>query len=293
MGNISVKDDSRPLNLSVVDKSKYLWYFISAIVFIILIVTYLALDFSGLMPEDSTNAMLTSDTLSIFSTGVFFIASVLGLIKSKNLNIRDGIIAFTASSLFYLTAEVTWTIYNFALNVEVPYPSIADIFYVMGAIAFIVALYLVKKGLSNKPKIDLTIISVIVLGSALLTGLLLLSTDVLSGNPIGVSTVLDVTYPVLDYISLVLVISLLMVSVGRSVAEAQIILTAGVIITAISDILFSFATALGLYAGGSLIDFMFAIGYLLFAISVWRYVALTREDILKDRISKIKQKVTV
>jgi hypothetical protein len=293
VGNISVKDDSRPLNLSVVDKSKYLWYFISAIVFIILIVIYLALDFSGLMPEDSTNAMLTSDTLSIFSTWVFFIASVLGLIKSKNLNIRDGIIAFTASSLFYLTAEVTWTIYNFALNVEVPYPSIADIFYVMGAIAFILALYLVKKGLSNKPKIDLTIILVIVLGSALLTGLLLLSTVVLSGNPIGVSTVLDVTYPVLDYISLVLVISLLMVSVGRSVAEAQIILTAGVIITAVSDILFSFATALGLYTGGSLIDFMFTIGYLLFAISVWRYVALTREDILKDRISKIKKKVTV
>lgn len=48
----------------------------------------------------------------------------------------------------------------------------------------------------------------------------------------------------------------------------------------------SIGSALNLYSSGSLTDFIFAIGYLLFAISMWRYAELTRKDNIADEISK-------
>ncbi len=286
MVNISYKEDSGLLRLPKTLYGVNTWYIVSLLIIITLIGSYLVLNFIGLLAEDTDSAMAISDGLGIFSTGIFLIVSLVGLTRSKNLNIRQGIIAFTLSSLLYFIAEITWATYNFVLSVEVPYPSMADIFYLSGSISFVAALYLVKKGLLNKPKFDLQMVAIMVVGSVLLAVILYIVTA-LSGSDIDLSTALDIAYPVLDFISLVLVINLLMVSMKRSVAEAQVILTAGVVITAASDIAFAFATKLNLYSGGSLLDFMFVIGYLLFAVSVWRYVALTREDIVKDRISKI------
>lgn len=287
MVNISYKEDSGLLRLPKKLYGVNTWYIVSLLIIVTLIGSYLVLNFIGLLAEDTVSAMAISDGLSIFSTAIFLIVAVVGLTRSKNLNIRQGIIAFTLSSLLYLVAEITWTLYNFVLDVDVPYPSIADVFYLSGAIVFVAGLYLVKKGLLNKPKVDPGMIILMILGSTGLALVMLYITNMSSGNLFELSTVLDIAYPVLDYISLVLVVNLFIVSMKRNVAEAQAILTLGVVITALSDIAFSFATAMDLYAGGSLLDFMFVIGYLLFAVSVWRYVALTREDIVKDRISKI------
>lgn len=271
-------------------KGLSIWYMASVLVAAAIFLLYLSLNYFGLIPEDSVNAMLTSDVLSILSTSIFFIASIIGLLQARNLKIRNGIIAFTVSALMYVIAETVWTFYNFVWNVEVPYPSAADIFYILGSVSFIAAIYLVTRGLRTK-KLDITIFIIALLGSVLLGGLIFLMSSVLSGNPVEAGTVLDIAYPVLDYISLVLVINLMLISLGRNVAEAQVILAAGVIVTAVSDILFSLGTAMGMYSGGSLIDFMFVIGYLLFAISVWRYVTLTRQDILKDRLDNLKRKM--
>ncbi len=273
-------------------KGLSIWYLISFLAAAILLLLYLLLNYFGLIPEDSVNAMLTSDVLSIFSTAMFFIVSVVGLIKARNLKIRNGILAFTFSALMFVIAESTWTFYNFVWSIDVPYPSIADVFYVLGSVALVVAIYFVTRGLTNK-LINLEIVAIAALGSILLGGLIFLISGVLTGNPIDSSIVLDIAYPVIDFITLVLVINLMLVSLGRSVGEAQVILAAGVIVTAVSDILFSLMTALGLYGGGSLLDFLFAIGYLLFAISVWRYVDLTRADILKDRMDNLKRKMSV
>jgi hypothetical protein len=268
-----------------------IWYAISFLVAVLLLLLNLLLNYFGMIPEDSVNAMLTSDVLSIFSTAVFLIASIIGVVKARNLKIRNGILAFMVSALAFVIAETTWTFYNFVWNVDVPYPSIADVFYVLGSVSLIVAIYFVTRGLTNK-KIDPEVIAIAALGSILMAGLIFLVSAVLTGNPIESSIVLDMAYPVLDFISLMLVMNLMLVSLGRSVGEAQVILAAGVVITAVSDILFSIMTATGAYGGGSLLDFLFAIGYLLFAISVWRYVALTREDILKDRLDNLKRKMS-
>lgn len=273
-------------------KGVSLWYFISFLVVALLLLLYLLLTYFGLIPEDSVNAMLTSDVLSIFSTAVFFIASLVGLLKARNLKICNGIVAFMVSALMFVIAEIIWAFYNFVWNVEVPYPSVADVFYVIGSVSLIIAIYFMTRSLTDKA-MDTAVIVIVAIGAILVGGMIFLVSAVISGNPVGSSIVLDIAYPVFDYITLVLVINLMLISLGRSVAEAQVILTAGVIITAVSDILFSLATAMGIYGGGSLVDFLFVIGYLLFAISVWRYVELTRKDILTDRLENLKRKMSM
>ena len=97
----------------------------------------------------------------------FFAASAWGLYRSVNLKIRDGIMLFVVTSFCYLIAEIIWAVYNNILNVELPYPSIADIFYIIASITLILAIYFVTKGLRNKPKFDYSLLILILVASVI------------------------------------------------------------------------------------------------------------------------------
>lgn len=247
---------------------------------------HIAINSFNLIPEDSVMMVFYGDLLGITATLIFLIGSLLGLLKSMNLKIRDGMYLFFISSLSFFVAEIIWAAYYFLMNVEVPYPSAADVFYIFGSIALVGAILLVTRGLKVKPGVNIFVLLLVVVSAVAVVAIYTLLTDALSEG-ITTATILDLAYPVLDVICLVLIINLLTVSFGRGVLEAQIILTLGVVIMCISDIYFSISTALGTYSSGSLIDTLFAVSYILMAISVSRYVDLTRFDILMDRISKI------
>lgn len=264
-------------------------YYLAAAIIVMMLGLYGVMMVTGLTADELYMAAIT-DGLNMLATLLLLISAVLGYFKAKNLKIRNGITAFAVSGFTFFAAEAIWTWYNLT-GVEIPYPSFADVFYIIGSVCLIAGIYLITKGLKVKSKgiNPIVLVLAIVLSLAMIAAYLLL-TDTLSQETIDPVIILDLAYPVLDVICLVLVVNLLMVSFYKIVFEAQVVLAIGVIVMCMSDIYFSISTAIGQYFNGSLIDIFFAMSYMLIAIGVSRYVELTRLDIIVDSLSKFGKK---
>lgn len=268
-------------------------YYLSSLVTIILIIAYIVIRLFNIIPDE--NIANFNNVLSIFGALVFFLASAWGLYKSINLKIRDGIILFLLSSFFYLMAEIIWAVYYYILKIEIPYPSFADMFYIIASITIIFAIYFVTRGLRNKPKFDNSLLILILVASIIYSVIFFhishsSLTDIYKNGTLDLALVLDIVYPVLDIVALVMVARLLEASQGRNVFESQMMLAAAICLMSFSDIYFSITTALSQYSAGTLTDYLYVVSYLLFALSVWRYVSLTRRDIAKDAADRSKNK---
>ncbi len=109
----------------------------------------------------------------------------------------------------WFLGEAIWASYTLILNVEIPYPSVADVFWLGGYVPFFVALYLYVKtfgsALSRK---TLAIFSTITVVSAILVSAALIAPTTQAQTDL-VTMVVDLTYPVLD-----LVLDLVLLSVS-------------------------------------------------------------------------------
>ena len=265
------------------------WYVLSALVVVLLLLFYLLLSGLGMLSSNVTGPVQADNALSILSSGVFLAASVVGILKATNLRIRNGIIAFAISALIFLGAEASRAMSGLGVSIEA---TVTDSLFLPGMAVFIGALYLVRKSIVAK-KFDIKAIAVLVIGSVVLGGLILLVSTVISNSPAVQFSAFGLAHLVLDFIALALMLDLMMTSRGRGIAESQIIMAVGVVILTITDIIFTVQASIGLEGAGPLKDFLFAIGYLLFAISVWRSVALTRRDIVNDRIVNLQKRSAV
>jgi hypothetical protein len=102
----------------------------------------------------------------------------------------------------WFLGEAIWAGYTLILNVEIPYPSVADVFWLGGYVPFFVALYLYVKtfgsALSRKTQAifsTITVVSAILVSAALIAPTTQAETDL-------VTMVVDLTYSVLDLVLL-------------------------------------------------------------------------------------------
>ena len=267
--------------------------YLSFAIIVVVNIAYLLIKITNIIPEYDLGVV--ANILSIVGAFIFLIASAWALYSSMNLKIRNSLIFFVISSFFYLLAETTWAIYTFIFHVDIPYPSIADVFYVIASVSMIGAIYLVTKTVRKNARINIVFISLMVLGSALIA---IIFFAISKTNPLGLyangvinwEIVLDLLYPTLDVIALVILGRLLEVSLGRSVFDAMLILALATCLMSFADVYFSISTAMNVYADGDISDYLYILVYVLYGIGVWRYAFLTRKDILKtmETITKIK-----
>lgn len=278
------------------DEGSHIGYYLAFISIILLILAYIVVKAFNLFPDSAYGTW--TDSFSILGALFFFVASVWGLSRSANLKIRDGIVLFVLCSACLLLYELSWAYYNILYHNMMPFPSFADIFYVAAHVLMILAIILVTRGLRTKPKLDYSMILLMVVAAVIILSIIVLATgmdpgEIYSNGHVNMAIILSMVYPVLDVIALVMVGRLLEVSQGRSVFEAQIMLAIAICMISFADIYFSILSTLGIYDIGSLTDQLFIISYVLFGLSVWRYVNLTRRDLVKDitiRTSTVKGK---
>ena len=107
---------------------------------------------------------------------------------------------------------------------------------------------------------------------------------------IGLAALISIAYPLLDIICLAMVGNLILISFGRNVFEAQVILAVGACIMCFSHIYFSIIMTMEKSSYGTLFITLSAISYMVYSMGVSRYIDLTRFDILADRLAKINKK---
>jgi len=219
-----------------------------------------------------------SNVFSPFIAGVAVLSSFFALRKYwDNFGSRLSKIwlCFTLGMLLWFLGELGWALYTMVLNVEIPYPSIADIFWLIGYVPLFIALLfyieIIQPAISTKL---FSVAAVIVTGVSVI-GFSTLMLPVLAGasEQDFVTFGISLAYPALDLVLfLEAVLGLLVFTVTRlkgRVGMAWHFMNAAILLNVVADGAFSYTTMEGSYYCGHAIDLLFHLGYLLFALAFY------------------------
>lgn len=272
------------------EKASPLGYYFSIIIIALVAGIYMLIEFGGLVPDKAALLVVITDSLLVVGTIMFLATSLFGYVKAKNLRIQDAMFGFSMASLSFCIAGVIWGWYNLGMGVKVPYPSMVDVFFLVGSLATIASIYSATKAISESTGLKVELNAIIIVLAVIATASIVVTyatfTDILRGGMTSLALV-SIAYPALDIICLALVGNLIFTSLGRSVFESQLVIAVGAAILSISHIYFSVTTSMGFFRYEPLAVTLYAVAYMLYAIGISRYVDLTKFDLIMDRISRL------
>ena len=177
----------------------------------------------------------------------------------------------TLGTGMWVVAEATWALYYFVLQVALPYPSFADVFYAGGYLPIIAGLlgYLRTFHVAlSRRRLGYALIGV---AAAVALALLFVLPVELGQSLAPVTLLTDMLYPVLDLVLLSLTILSLAIFLGGRLASWWVLFGAGATLYVIGDEFFLYQVAQGSYYNGSVDDLIFLLGYLTFAIAFYAH----------------------
>ena len=178
---------------------------------------------------------------------------------------------FALGTGLWIMAETTWAIYYFLLNTSVPYPSVADVFYIGGYFPIIAALgiYLGTFHVAmSRRRLGLAIV---IIGIAVTLAMSFVLPVEFAKNLSFVNLMTDMIYPVLDLVLLSLAVLSLAIFYGGTIAKWWILFGVGATLYVIGDEFFLYQIARGTYYNGDLDDLIFLLGYLVFALAFYTH----------------------
>jgi len=169
---------------------------------------------------------------------------------------------FFLGIFLWFLGELIWAIYVLVLGIEVPYPSLADVSYVAGYIpmfmAFLLYLNAFRAAVTRKAVASTGLASLaVVLASSYL---LLMPIFTSGGNSLTLA--LDVAYPAMDLALFTLSFLGLLIFFKGRLGDAWLLISLGLILTAVADLLFSYTTLQGIYFEGHPLELLYLWGYL-------------------------------
>lgn len=219
-----------------------------------------------LVPSPKLKEVLTDGiypVVNLLAAGALYYAARRSAPRSKRLGWAWGVLAI--AQLSYAVGDLIWLILEGVLNQQ-PFPSVADGFYLAYYPLFLAGvLALPARRITRREWIEAIFdISIILLSATLIFWNFLVGPLALSeGSDPWLSQVLSLAYPVGD---LVLFWALLVLLYGRSGEENRgplYLLAVGVMVTIVTDCLFSYQSLLDTYVSGGPLDMGWLLGYLL------------------------------
>ena len=226
-----------------------------------------------------TNLMaLLSKVFPLFSAGIAVVASSFALrIYWENLesNLSRIWLGFSLGMIFWFIGELGWATYTLIFGIELPYPSVADVYRFVGYgfLFFAIFTYI---------KLFRSVISTKVLATASIFMLpasvgiipsLLLSVGAKASVVNPATLFVGLAYPFLDLILLALAMLGLLVFTttglkGR-LGPVWLLINAGIIMNVFGDMLFSYTNLQNTYYNGHPLEIFFHLGYLFFILSFY------------------------
>jgi hypothetical protein len=207
-----------------------------------------------------------------FAYALFYmIGGVIGVWGAKSIGIKNNLgkafVYFGLGLASFSLAIITWAFYNFYLMIEIPYPSLADVFFIaFYPLTFLGLLYLIRAH-SEVIKTTILVESLIILAVnaiAILAFTNLLPRDLTQGR---IANIFNSIYPVGDILIASTAFIVFRISVGR-MHRGLMMLVAAFVIGVIADLLFAFRTSTHAYWNGDISDVLYAIGGFLFALGL-------------------------
>jgi hypothetical protein len=167
-----------------------------------------------------------------------------------------------AGLILWLIGEIAWTIGALVLTINLQFPSVADAFWLAGYLPIILALITYiktfKVRLSEK---QLSVgLGVAWVAAGLLYSFLII--PVMQSQAGVLARFFDFAYPTLDVLLLALCIIGAFIYLEGQGSRFWIWFNIGFLLVSIADVLFSYATAQGVYYDGHPLELLFHFGYL-------------------------------
>jgi hypothetical protein len=196
--------------------------------------------------------------------------AIAGLIRN-GVVVRNRVSAvwlgYSLGVMFWLLGESTWATYALLYSIPVPFPSLADGFWLAGYIPLLCAIAVqtwpFRQFFSSEKM--LPVVSSIVILSVPLFGALVPSAYMSETGQSFLPIVVSLAYPFLDVMLLVFALPILFLFGRGTFWRPFLFVTVGLILTFIGDILFGWATSNGVYYDGSYLELFFHWGYLMLA----------------------------
>jgi len=184
-------------------------------------------------------------------------------------------LGFALGMILWFLGELGWAVYTMILGIEVPYPSIADVFWLIGYVPMFIALLLYIQII--QPAISARmffVASVIVVGMSVTAFLLLMMPVLAEASQQDLATLsTSLAYPGLDLaLFLEAILGLLVFTVTRlkgRVGVAWHLMNGAILSNVVADGAFSYTALEGTYYNGHPLELLFHFGYLLFALAFY------------------------
>ncbi len=224
---------------------------------------------------------LFSNVFPLFVAGAAVIASVFALRNYwENLESRLSRIwlAFSLGMIFWFISELSWTIYTLIFNVAVPYPSVADVYRLVGYgfLLFAIFTYIgLFRAVISKRMVATASVFVLPTSAGVIPPLLLSISA--RASAVSLTTLLvGLAYPLLDLSLLAQAMLGLLVFTttglkGR-LGSVWLLINGGIIMNVFGDILFSYANLQNTYYSGHPLELFFHMGYLFFILAFYAHM---------------------
>lgn len=206
-------------------------------------------------------------------------AAVFSAIAARSAwgRLRMAWVAMTVGVAAWAIGEAIWTHYELVLN-EVPFPSLADAFFLAFPVGACAALLLFPSEHSGSFRGRVFLDGLIVAGSLFLVSwVTILGPLYNAGGTNRLLLAVALAYPVSDVVVLTLA-AVLLVRTGPEHRLTLTLLTVGLACIALSDSLFTYLSAKNEYASGDVIDIGWAAGLLLIAVAAAASRQTAREN---------------
>jgi len=184
-------------------------------------------------------------------------------------------LGFTLGMLLWFLGELGWAVYTMVLHVEIPYPSIADVFWLCGYVPLFIALLLYVEIFQPKISVKMFLVAgvIVAIMSAMVFSLLMIPVLAEASQQDFITLSISLAYPGLDIILfLEAVLGLLVFTVTRlkgRIGVAWLFMNTAIFANVLGDMTFSYTTLNGTYYSGHPQELLFHWGYLLFALAFY------------------------
>jgi len=255
------------------DRSLSAIYFLALFIIVGVAATYFLSAQSGFLAS-------FSDVLRSVIAGVALFSSCLAL-RNYWVNLESTLsriwLCFTVGMSFWFLSQLAWTIQTLVFNVRNPYPSIADVYRLVGYSALFAAIF-VYMGIFQpviSKKIVAAAVTVALPTSAGIVPSILLATRVRVSQVNPATMLVSIAYPIFDLLLLgQAMLGLLVFTTTKlkgRVGTAWLLLNAGIVMNVFGDLLLSYTNLNGMYYEGHPLELFFHLGYIFFALAFYSH----------------------
>ncbi|MBX5328746.1 MAG: hypothetical protein QHH18_05520 [Candidatus Bathyarchaeota archaeon] len=178
---------------------------------------------------------------------------------------------FTLGLFLWFVGEAIRVGYTLVWNVEMPFPSLADVFWLGGCIPLFIALYLYVEIFKSVLSREIFAASVTVtLGLALFVSISVITPVVRTEDV--VTRTMGFLYPILDMALLSMAFLGLLIFLKGSLGKSWAFICSGVLLNAWADVLFSYTELRRTYYAGHPIELLYAVSYMFFLLAFYVHV---------------------